>query len=135
MPSNYTIINGRLLNADELAHGYKYIKKEPDGKGGYRYYYKIGDRKSSAMYEKTETYGNKDSVYGVYKHNARGPGSGATVIKRRSNTLFGSKYTLDTKTGKIEYDNDGIIEQAVNDGKKAVKRLFSNLNKKLKKKK
>ena len=37
--ANYIYTNGNLYNAESLAHAYKYIKKVPNGKGGFTYIY------------------------------------------------------------------------------------------------
>lgn len=46
--ANYIITNDGLVNADELMH-WKYIKKIPNGKGGYRYIYDASELKKAEI--------------------------------------------------------------------------------------
>lgn len=130
---NYTIPSNELYHS----RSYKYIRKEPNGKGGYRYYYKIKTGKhSSVIAEKVD--GDNNSEYGTYVH--RGNGNKEVYIKRRSKTLFGSsKSTTKMKDGsKLTIESDSLTKQAVHDtgnvinkGKTKAEALFKKLKKKV----
>ena len=46
--SDYIYTNGELYNVDELAHAnFKYIKRIPNGKGGWKYIYDVDLLKSN----------------------------------------------------------------------------------------
>ena len=125
------------IQSNELYHGkYKYIRKETDGKGGYRYYYKIKTGKySGVMDEKVD--GGNNSRYGTYVHNPNG--NKEVYIKRRNKNLFGSgKSITKMKDGStLIVDSDSLTKQAVYDTGRAIKKgakKVESLLKKLKKK-
>lgn len=123
--SNYIYTNdGKLHNADELVHA-KYIKRVPNGKGGYRYYYDYNDgdgwsnkvgveitkgkgRASvSAFNTKADRYWRKHQKAKTTKH-------GPLTVERAED---GTTATLNINTKKIK----ATAKQAVTKGKAAVK--------------
>ena len=131
---NYTI------QSNDLYHGkYKYLRKEPDGKGGYRYIYRIETGKNRGVIAEKVSGGN-DSQYGEY---VRRRGREKEVyIKRRNKSLFGSskfKYKTDNNMGvsTVHTESDSLTKQAVYDTGRAIKKgakKVQSLLKKMKKK-
>ena len=111
------------LSEDELLHGkFKYIKKEPDGKGGWKYYY--GTEGSMQLYRKTS--GDPKSQYGTYVTNNPGFGPDGfaskgkrTIEVRKSNKWLGStKESIDPNSGDVhEIREEGKLDRALDKDK------------------
>ena len=129
-------------HADDIIHAkHKYITKEPDGKGGWRYYYykrTKGDKGMTgdgALYEKTK--GKPGSKYGTYKHTQGSYGTNdskgnyvrvpeKTFIDKveKTDKFFSSKTTKTTSDGKkvTTTYKVGELERAIDKGKNWIKK-------------
>lgn len=125
--ANYIYTNGKLYNADELAHAHKYIKREyRDGK--WRYYYDFNDGDGWSNKVGVETKKNKDGVeitafntkadkYWVKNQKARTRKLGGVKVEEAED---GTAVTLNISTKKIK----ALPKNIVNKGRSIVKKLF-----------
>lgn len=117
-----------------LQHGFKYIRKEPDGKGGWRYYYlKKEGHNSSAVYEKIK--GSPNSKYGSYQHKNVFSGNKKVVNVYKINKFRSIKrYAGKTRDGtEVEVHGVGLLEQGSDYFKKSARKGRKKIKKIIKK--
>lgn len=132
---------------DGIKH-YKYVRKEPNGKGGYKYYYKELNLDGTPREWYTK---NKKGYYGTYKSyngteyeqdkhgNYKPIGHDTKTIHiKKSNKLFSSSKTKKYANNSYGHEyvttkNVGLIEQNVRKGKNKVDKLLKKFGKKLRK--
>ena len=126
--SQCKVVVRKRTHSDELEHGnFKYYKKEPDGKGGWKYYYYKTDKTSSGKVTKfyKKTSGNPDSRYGTYQHGSNGK-TETVEVKKSDKWLTSSTKRIDPNTGDShEVREEGKLDRALDKdiAKAGVKKL------------